>query len=82
MKRLALLPLLLLALLFAMGFVSGAQTDKREVLKKASFVPKLDQYYSKPTVETSARYDAGRDVWVVVLTEDLWDGGCQFSGRR
>jgi hypothetical protein len=69
-KRLALLPLLLVALLFAMGFVSGAQTDKGEVLKKASFVPKLDRYYSKPTVETAARYEAGRDVWVVVLTEE------------
>src|SRR5215212_6966298 len=53
-----------------MGFVSGAQSDKEEVLEKASFVPKLDQYYSKPTVETSARYEAGRDVWVVVLTEE------------
>ncbi len=70
MKRLALLPLLLVALLFAMGFVSGSQTDKGEVLKKASFVPKLDRYYSKPTVETAARYEAGRDVWVVVLTEE------------
>ena len=70
MKRLTLLPLLLVALLFAMGFVSGAQTDKGEVLKKASFVPKLDRYYSKPTVETAARYEAGRDVWVVVLTEE------------
>jgi len=69
-KRLTLLPLLLVALLFAMGFVSGAQTDKGEVLKKASFVPKLDRYYSKPTVETAARYEAGRDVWVVVLTEE------------
>jgi Glycosyltransferase family 87 len=68
-KRLALLPLLLLALLCAMGFVSGAQSDKEDILEKASFVPKLDQYYSKPTVETSARYEAGRDVWVVVLTE-------------
>ena len=70
MKRAALLTLLLLALLCAMGFVSGAQTDKKEVLRKASFVPKLGQFYSKPTVETSARYDAGRDVWVVVLTEE------------
>ena len=43
MKRLALLPLLLLALLCAMGFVSGAQSDKEEVLEKASFVPKLDR---------------------------------------
>jgi hypothetical protein len=40
------------------------------VLKKASFVPRIDQYYSKPTVETSARYEAGRDVWVVALTEE------------
>ena len=55
MKRLALLPLLLLALLCAVGFASGAQADKDKVLKKASFVPKLDRYYSKPTVETSAR---------------------------
>jgi hypothetical protein len=69
-KRVALLTLLLLTLLCAMGFVSGAQSDKEEVLKKASFVPKLDPYYSKPTVETSARYEAGRDVWVVVLTEE------------
>jgi hypothetical protein len=69
-KRLALLPLLLLALLCAMGFAPGAQTDKNEVLKKAGFLPKLDQYYSKPTVETSARYEAGRDMWVVVLTEE------------
>jgi hypothetical protein len=53
-----------------MGFVADAQSDKGEVLKKASFVPKLDQYYSKPTVETAARYEAGRDVWVVVLTEE------------
>ena len=70
MRRLAPFTLLLLALLFAMGFASGAQTDQVEALKKASFVPKLDQYYSKPTVETSARYDPGRDVWVVVLTEE------------
>jgi hypothetical protein len=69
-KRLALLPLLVLALVCTMGFVSGAQMDKNEVLKEASFVPRLDQYYSKPTVETSARYEAGRDVWVVVLTEE------------
>jgi hypothetical protein len=69
-KRLALLPLLLLALLCgAMGFASGAQSNKAEVLKKASFVPTLDPYYAKPTVETSARYEAGRDAWVVVLTE-------------
>ena len=70
MRRLAPLPLLLLALVCAMGFVAGAQSDRDEVLKRASFVPELDRLYSKPTVETSARYEAGRDVWVVVLTEE------------
>ena len=70
MRRLAPLPLLLLALVCTMGLVPGAQLDRDEVLKRASFVPELDGLYSKPTVETSARYEAGRDVWVVVLTEE------------
>ena len=69
-KRLVLLLLLLLALLCAMGFAPGAQSDMKDVLEKTSFVPRLAEYYSKPTVETSARYEAGRDVWVVVLTEE------------
>jgi hypothetical protein len=69
-RRLAPLPLLMLALVCAMGFVAGAQTDRDEVLERASLVPELDRLYSKPTVETSARYEAGRDVWVVVLTEE------------
>jgi hypothetical protein len=69
-KRLAFLVLLLLTLLCATGFAPGAQSDKQEVLEKASFVPRLAKYYSKPTVDTSARYEAGRDVWVVVLTEE------------
>ena len=70
MKRLALSLVLLLALLCAMGFAPGAQSNEKEVLEKASFVPRLDEYYSKPTVETSARYERGRDMWVVVLTEE------------
>jgi hypothetical protein len=53
-----------------MGFAPGAQSDKKDVLEKASFVPRLAEYYSKPTVETFARYEGGRDVWVVVLTEE------------
>src|SRR5215210_4674433 len=52
-----------------MGFAKGSQTDKNEVLEKASFVPKLEEYYSKPTVETTASYKSGRDLWRVVLTE-------------
>ena len=69
MRRLVPLTLLLLALVCAMGFVAGAQSNRDEVLERASFVPELDRLYSKPTVETSARYEAGRDVWVVMLTE-------------
>ncbi len=70
MKRLILLLLLPLSLLCAMGFVSGAQSKKEDVLEKASFVPRLAEYYSKPTVEASTRYEGGRDAWVVVLTEE------------
>jgi glycosyl transferase family 87 len=69
-KRLSFLLILVLALPCAMGFAPGAQSDKGEVLERASFVPRLAEYYSKPTVETSARYEGGRDVWVVALTEE------------
>jgi len=69
-KRLILLLVLVLALLCAMGFVRGAQLDEKTVLERASFVPRLAEYYSKPTVETSARYEGGRDLWVVALTEE------------
>jgi hypothetical protein len=64
--RFLVLPLLLCAL----GFTRGPQMDSGDVLEKASFVPKLAEYYSKPTVETTARYYDGRDVWLVVLTEE------------
>jgi hypothetical protein len=69
-KRLVLLVVLLLPLLCVMGFVPDSQLDKKEVLEKASFIPRLDEYYSKPTVETTARYEGGGDVWRVVLTEE------------
>jgi len=69
-KRAALLLLLLPLLLCALGFTRGAQLDKEEVLEKASFVPELAEYYSKPTVETEARYEDFRDVWRVVLVEE------------
>jgi hypothetical protein len=62
-----LLPLLLL---FATGFTSGPQMSALEAREKASFVPKLEEYYSKPTVETSASYDRTTDSWRVVLTEE------------
>ncbi len=71
MKRTALILALLLPLLLCtLGFTRGSQADKGEVLQKASFIPKLAKYYSKPTVETTASYDGERDVWRVVLTEE------------
>ncbi len=71
MKRPALLVILLLPLLLCtLGFTRGPQLDRGDVLEKASFIPKLEDYYSKPTVETTARYEGGRDVWLVVLTEE------------
>ncbi|CAN5659348.1 MAG: DUF2029 domain-containing protein [Rubrobacteraceae bacterium] len=69
MKRTALLVALLLPLLCAMGFAQGSQMDETEVLEQASFIPKLEEYYSKPSVETTADYDRRKDLWLVVLTE-------------
>ena len=62
------LPMLLLPLT---GFTPGPQTSEHEARELASFVPKLQEYYSKPTVETSASYDAAADVWRVVLVEEV-----------
>jgi hypothetical protein len=62
---------LLLLLLAVMGFTPGPQTSEHEAREQASFVPELQRYYSKPTVETSATYDAAADTWRVVLTEEV-----------
>jgi hypothetical protein len=70
--RLAAVALLLpLLLVFATGFTPGPQTSEQEARKKASFVPKLEEYHSKPTVETSADYDPATDTWRVALTEEV-----------
>jgi hypothetical protein len=45
--------------------------DEQGASERASFVPKLEEYYSKPTVETSASYDPGSDAWRVVLREEV-----------
>src|SRR5215211_7899521 len=74
-KRKALLVGLLLLLLCTMGFARGSQMDETEVLEQASLIPTLEEYYSKPTVETTADYDGGKDLWRVVLTE-------QTSGKE
>ncbi|MGB3634800.1 MAG: glycosyltransferase family 87 protein [Rubrobacteraceae bacterium] len=66
----ALLILLLLPLLyFVLALAPGPQMNASEAGKQASFVPELDKYYAKPTVETSAKYNSGTDEWRVVLTE-------------
>src|SRR5215213_3738270 len=41
-----------------------------EVWEKASSVPKLQEFYSNPTVELSVGYEDARDAWRVVLTEE------------
>jgi hypothetical protein len=62
------LPLFLLAVT---GFAPGPQMSEHEACEQARFVPQLERYYSKPTVETSATYAADDDVWHVVLTEEV-----------
>ena len=51
-RQLAAALVLLVVLLFAAGFTRGPQMSEQEARAKASFVPKLEEYYSKPTVET------------------------------
>ena len=60
-----------LLLLFATGFTPASQTSEQDAREKASFVPELEEYYSKPTVETSASYSPTTDTWQVVLTEEV-----------
>jgi hypothetical protein len=62
---------LVVLLLAVTGFTPGPQTSAHEAREQASFVPELERYYSKPTVETSATYDAAADTWRVVLTEEV-----------
>jgi hypothetical protein len=68
-RRKVLLVALLLSVLCTLGFVSGSQMDQSEVLAKAKRIPRLEEYYPKPTVEATAAYEGGRDLWLVVLTE-------------
>jgi hypothetical protein len=63
--------LLSLLLLFAAGFTPDPQMSEQEVREKASFVPELEEYHSKPTVETSASYNTATDTWQVLLTEEV-----------
>ena len=56
-------------LYFVLALAPGPQMGANEAAGQASFVPELDEYYSKPTVETSARYQNSPDEWRVSLTE-------------
>src|SRR5215213_9920092 len=69
-RRYAVAMSLMLVLLLATGFTPGPQMSEHEAREKADFVPQLGEYYSKPTVETSASYDSATDAWRVVLEEE------------
>ena len=60
----------LLLIVFATGFAPGPGLREGEVLEKASTVPEIKGYYSKPTVKVSAGYEPAMDAWRVVLTEE------------
>jgi hypothetical protein len=60
---------LLALLVAATGFTQGPRLDEGEAAEKASFVPALEEYYGKPTVETVATYDQSSDTWLVALSE-------------
>src|SRR5215211_4622894 len=70
-RRYAVAMSLMLVLLLATGFTPGPQMSEHEAREKADFVPQLGEYYSKPTVETSASYDSATDAWRVVLKEEV-----------
>ncbi len=65
------LPLMMLIplLSFILAFEPGPQMSAEDASDKASFVPELDEFYSKPTVESSATYQSATDSWELVLTE-------------
>jgi hypothetical protein len=69
-KRVCTAALACLLLLLATGFAPGPQMSEGEVWEKASSVPKLQEFYSNPTVELSVGYEDARDAWRVVLTEE------------
>jgi hypothetical protein len=58
-----------LALLLATGFAPGPDMSEAEVREKANSVPRLQELYSSPTVETSVGYEDATDTWRVILTE-------------
>lgn len=69
MNRLVLLVLTALLLLFTAGFAPGTQSSAEEARRVAEDAPEVAELLSHPTVESSASYESGSDVWRVVLTE-------------
>lgn len=66
-----MLPVLMLIPLLSivLAFTPGPQMSAEDASNKASFVPKLDRFYSKPTVGSSATYDSTADSWDVTLKD-------------
>jgi hypothetical protein len=64
-----LLPLVAL-LVLATGLAPGPRLDEEKAAEKANLVPRVAEYYDRPTVETTATYDPSADAWSVVLTEE------------
>lgn len=65
----SLITLLLPLLLLVFGAAPGQQTSEQGAEKQGSFIPKLGNLYSKPTVEPSAEYFPDLDEWQVTLVE-------------
>ena len=63
--------LALLLVFLATGFAPGPSMSEEEVREEASSVPKLEEFYSNPAIETSVGYEDATDAWRVVLTEEV-----------
>jgi hypothetical protein len=68
--RVLVASLALVLLLSTTGFAPGPRMSEVEVRETARSVPKLEEYYSNPTVEASVGYEDETDAWRVVLTEE------------
>lgn len=74
MKRsatLALILVLLPLLSVTLGLQAGTETNEFEARQAAEISPKVQDLVEKPTVQSSATYDAPTDTWLVLLTETV-----------
>jgi hypothetical protein len=70
MRRFLLSLLLLPLLLPVLGLTPGAQTNEEEVRRAVESVPDVEEILSRPTIDTSVRYNAPSDSWEVILREE------------